>query len=399
MDDQAIEEFESYQPLLWNRTHIPREVIGMLRSQYGVATSSSVTPTASHAEDAQPNEVIYKRRHGRPPQISSIWKNNYGDSSIQRGGYSGPWREYDMRGNSSRRGRGNFQPNRGGHNSNQRHTDQVHRSIHHSVPPIATLPEVEYCLPSSSNPSSSLIKASYQPDSPVTAIRDNRLPQAEPHHKVPSDGPTLSASTFSDRRLVDDYRWLHRSSSPSPKLPQSAFKRRNIEPRPIQVSNSGRNEDSVISQSVKHHSLTAEPTRPKSIDDRPPLPGRHRRFKGSAPVHALHSPEPQVQVKPAVTSTVPNILAEKSTIKEEPRTPSPVPSLRMERSLITSSCKFYPIPEICKKTFPGFKQNRNAFFKEKMQDLTRLGLTKVKSFFRYVLLASPRCTYQSLTPY
>jgi hypothetical protein len=354
----------------------------MLRSQYGVATSSSVTPTASHAEDAQPNEVIYKRRHGCPPQIGSTWKNKYGDTGIQRGGYSGPWTEYGMRGNSSRRGRGNFQPNRGGHNSNQRH-----RSTHHSVPPIATLSDVESRLPSSSNPSSFPIKPSHQPDS-----RGNRLPP----YKVPTDGPTLSAPTFSERRLVDDYRWLHRSSSPSPKLSQSPFKRRYIEHQPTHVSNSGRNEDSVNSQSVKHHSLTAEPTRPKSIDNKPLLPGRNRRFE------ALPSLEPLVQVKTTVSSTVPSILAETSTIKQEPRTPSPAlpsSSLRMERSLVTSSCKFYPIPKFCKKTFPGFKENRNAFFKEKMQELTRLGLTKVKSFFRYVLPASLRCTYKSLTPH
>ena len=211
----------------------------MLRSQYGVATSSSVTPTASHAEDAQPNEVIYKRRHGRPPQIGSTWKNNYGDSGVQRSGYSGMWTEYGTRGNSSRRGRGNFQPNRGGHNN------------------------------------------------------------------------------------------------------------------------------------------------------KPLLPGRHRRFEGSSPVHTPHQAAPLAQVKTTVSSTVPNILAKTSTIKKEPRTPSPGPS-RMERTLITSSCTFYPIPEFCKKTFPDFKENRNTFFKEKMQELTRLGLTKVKSFFRYALPASPR---------
>lgn len=374
----------------------------MLRSQYGVATSSSVTPAALHAEDAQPNEVIYKRRHGHPPQIGSAWKNNYGDSSIKRGGYGGPWSQYGMRGNSLRRGRGNFQPNRGGHTSNQRHTGQVHRSTdsHHSVPPIATLPDAEYRIPSSSNSSSSLIKPSHQPDSPVTVIRDNRLPQAEPHYKV--DEPTLSAPTFSERRVVDDYRWLHRSRSPSPKLPQSAFKRRKIKHQPTHVSNSGRNEESMISQSVKHHSLPAEPTQPKSIDNKPLLPGRHRRFEGSAPVHDLPSLEPLVQVKTAVSSTVPSSLAETptiaetSTIKQEPCTP-PGPSLRIDRSLITSSCKFYPIPESCKKTFPGFKENRKAFFKEKMQELTRLRLTKIKSFFRYVLPVSPKYTYRSLS--
>lgn len=249
----------------------------MLRSQYGVATSSSVTPMASHAEDAQPNEVIYKRRHGRPPQIGSTWKNNYGDSGIQRGGYRGLWTEYGMRGNSLRRGRGNFQPNREGRNSIQRQ----------------------------------------------------------------------------------------------------------------------RNEDSAISPSAKRHSPTAEPMRPKSIDNKPLLPGRHRRFEGSSAVDAPHPPEPLGQVTTAVSSTVPNILAAISTIKKEQRTPSPGPS-RLERTLITSSCKFYPIPEFCKKSCPDFKENRNAFFKEKMQELKRLGLLKVKSFFRYVLPAFPRCTYQIL---
>lgn len=366
----------------------------MLRSQYGIAASSSVTPTALHAEDAQPNEAIYKRRHGHPPQIGSTWNNNYRDSGIQRGGYSGPWTQYGMRGNGniSRRGRGNFQPNRGGHhnsNPNQRHTGQVHRSTHHSVPPIATLPDDEEyhtpMTPSSFIWSSSPIKPTHQPDSP----------RADPYYNVPPDRPTLSTPT---PQRVDDYRWLHRSRSPSPKLPQSAFKRRKIEHLLTHVSNSGRNEeDSVISQPVKHHPLTAEPTRPKSIDNKPLLPGRHRRFEGSAsaPVHVLHSPEPLDTT--VSSSTVPDILAETSTVKKEPHTPSPT---RMERSLITSSCKFYPIPEFCKKSVPGFAENRKAFFREKMQELTRLRLTKIRSFFRYVLLpGSPRCTlyHKSLT--
>ena len=234
------------------KSHSHPLVIGMLRSQYGVATSSSVTPTASHAEDAQPNEVIYKRRHGLPPQIGSTWKNNYRGSGIQRGGYRGLSTEYGMRGNVSQRRRGNFQPNRG----------------------------------------------------------------HQPSH----------------------------------------------------ISNSGRNVGSVISQSV---------------------------YEGSSTVHPPHSAEPLVQVKTVISSTVPNILAETSSVKNEPRTPSPSTS-RIERTLITSSCKFYPIPEFCKKTFPEFKENRDAFFREKMQELTRLGLTKVKSFFRYDP-KSPRCTYQSLT--
>jgi hypothetical protein len=358
----------------------------MLRNQYGVATSSSAAPV-SHAEDAQPNETIYKRRHGHPPQIGTTWKNNYRDSGSQRGGYSGPWTQYGIRGNNSGRGRGNFQSNRGGYNPNQRHTGQAQRSTHHSVPPIAAFSDAEYRISSASNASSSSqMKPSHQP-----VIRDNR---SQPHHKVSQDVPTFSPPTFSKRQPVDS-RWLHRSRSPSPKLPQSPLKRRRIEYQSTHVSNSGRNEDSAMSQSVKHHSLTAEPMPPKT--NKPLLPGRHRRFEGSSPIHNLSSPEPPVQVHTeAISPIVSNILAETSTIKQEPRSPSPTYPHRTERSLITSSCKFYPIPEFCKKSHSDFKENRKGFFKEKMQELTRLGLTKIRAFFRYVSPASPRCTYQNL---
>lgn len=341
----------------------------MLRNQYGVAASSSATPV-SHAEDAQPNETIYKRRHGQPPQIGSTWRSNY--SGIQRGGYSGQWSQRAMRGNSSWRGRGNFSSNRGGHNSNQ-HPSQAQRSTHHSVPPIATLPDVEYRIPLSSIASSSQIQPSHPP---ITVIQENRLSRAEPRYMVPVDVPTTSPPTFSGRQLLDDYRWLHRSKSPSPKFPQSALQRRKVESQPTHVSDSRRNQDS---HSVKHHSPTAESMLPNS--NKPLLPGRHRQIEGSSPVRASPKPLVQVQAK-AISPPVSTILAEPSTIKQELRTPSPTHSLRTERSLITSSCKFYPIPEFCKKSHPGFKEIRKAFFKEKMQELTRLGLTKVRSFFR-----------------
>ena len=352
----------------------------MLRHQYGV-TSSSATPVL-HAEDAQPNEKIYKRRHGQPPQIGSTWRNNY--PGIQRGGYSGPWTQRGMRGNNWR-GRGNFQSNRGGHNQ---HTSQAQRSTHHDAPPIATLPDVEYRIPSSPNPSSS---SQIKPGHQLVTVQTPSS-QAEPHYKVPLDVPTLSPPTFPERQPVDDYLWLHRSKSPSPMLPQSALKRRKVEYQPTHVvSDSRQNEDSVISQSVKHRSLTAQSILPKS--NKAPLPGRHRQTEGSSAVSAApHSPKPLVQVQ---TEAISPILAETASIKEELRTPSPTSSLRMERSLITSSCKFYPIPESCKKSYPGFKEIRKAFFKEKMQELTRLGLTKIRSFFRYVFTRISRCINKS----
>ena len=126
----------------------------------------------------------------------------------------------------------------------------------------------------------------------------------------------------------------------------------------------------ATSSSVTSAALHAEDVQPNEViykrrHGRPPQIGPYKRRHGRP-----------LQIGP-------NILGETSTIKKEPCTPPPAPS-RMERTLITSSCKFYPIPELCKKTYPGFKENRNAFFQEKMQELARLGLTKVKSFFRYV---------------
>ena len=355
----------------------------MLRSQYGVATSSSATPVL-HAEDAQPNETTYKRRHGLPPQIGSTWKNNYRDSGMRRGSHRGPWTQFAIRGSGSRRGKGNYQSNHGGHNSNQSRAGHVQRSSHPSVPPIATLPDIEYHTPlTSSSSSSSQITPSHQPPVPDSSvIRENRLLQAEPH-TVPNeaDAPHFSPPSFSERQMVDSYHWLHRSRSPSPKLPPSALKRRKFE----RQSNWGRSE-ALITQS-------AEPMPPKA--NRLLLAGRHRRFEDSFSIPALHSLEPlvpQVQTG-AVSSIEPNILTNLS-VKQEPHTPSPARSPRMERSLTTSSCKFYPIPELCKKSYPDFKEHRKAFFSEKMQELSRLGLKSVNSFFRYVLLPSHRSTYQ-----
>lgn len=350
----------------------------MLKSQYGVATSSSATPV-SHAEDAQPNETIYKRRHGQPPQIGSTWKNSYRDS---RGGHSGSWTQYGTRGNSSWRGRGNFQPNRGSHNPKRRCTSQEQRSAQHSVPPIATLPD----LPSASN-SLSLSSQTNSSSQPSMSDSDvNRLSQREPPYMVPPDVPVPSSPTFSQRQLVDDYHWLYRSKSPSPKLLPFTLKRRQIERQPTHVSNSRQNQ----------HSPTAEFMSPET--SKPVLPGRHRQPESSAPIPASQSLDPLVPLHMEVSAIVPNILTETS-IKEEPHTPSPAQSLRMERSLITSSCKFYPIPENCKKSCLGYKESRMVFCKEKTQELSRLGLKTMKSIFRYVLPASPKCKVKNLTLY
>ena len=327
----------------------------MLKNQYGIATSSA-TPV-SHAEDAQPNETIHKGRRGHPPQISSTWKNN---SGVQRGG---PWTQFGIRGNGWR-GRANPRSNRGGYHSNQKQ-GQAQPSIHHSVPPIATLPDAEYHISSSPSSSSSQITSSQplMPDSPL--IRENRLPQAD---KLSSDMPISSTPKFTERQLVDDYHWLHRSRSPSPKFPESSLKRRKIEHHPLHTTNS----DLVMSQPIKSHPIT-EPIPPKT--NKPLLPGRHRPVEDFAPISTQHSVEPPVS--PIVSSIL--------EVKQEPSIPSPARSLRTERSLTTTSCKFYPIPELCKKSCPGFRENRRVFFTEKMRELKRLGLTRIKSFFRYIL--------------
>lgn len=342
----------------------------MLRSQYGVAATSSSATSVSHAEDAQPNETIYKRRHGLPPQIGSTWKNTYRGPEIQRGGRGGSWTQYAIRGNSSWRGRGNFQSNRGG---SQRHRGHVERTTHHaSVPPIATLPDIQYHIPHTSSSSNAPSHPS-MPD--PLAMRENQFSQSESHYKVqPSAAPT-----FSEHQPVDDRNWLYRSRSPSPKIPPSTLKRRKLEPQP---SNLERNKDSMISQPIKHHTVNAESVSPKA--NRPLLPGRHRRPEGLASTHS--QPLAQVQSLEAVSHRKPNMPVEPPPVKEEPRTPSPARSLRTERSLITTSCKFYPIPELCKKSHPYFKERRKAFCKEKMQELSRLRLKGIKSFFRYVLL-------------
>lgn len=59
-----------------------------------------------------------------------------------------------------------------------------------------------------------------------------------------------------------------------------------------------------------------------------------------------------------------------------------------ERKLVTESCSFYPIPDDCRKSTPGYKENRVAFFQKEYKRLQGFGLRKRRVVFRFVLFLS-----------
>ncbi|KAF9451169.1 hypothetical protein P691DRAFT_773365 [Macrolepiota fuliginosa MF-IS2] len=67
-------------------------------------------------------------------------------------------------------------------------------------------------------------------------------------------------------------------------------------------------------------------------------------------------------------------------IKQEP--PDPAEVIIPQRRLVTESCSFYPIPDNCRKSVPGYKDNRIGFFRKECKRLQSFGLTKQKVIFR-----------------
>lgn len=62
--------------------------------------------------------------------------------------------------------------------------------------------------------------------------------------------------------------------------------------------------------------------------------------------------------------------------------PDPSEVIIPQRKLVTESCSFYPIPDDCRKSVPGYKDNRVAFFRKEYKRLRSFGLTKRRVIFR-----------------
>ncbi|KAJ3565029.1 hypothetical protein NP233_g7902 [Leucocoprinus birnbaumii] len=62
--------------------------------------------------------------------------------------------------------------------------------------------------------------------------------------------------------------------------------------------------------------------------------------------------------------------------------PEVLDSTLPQRKLVTQSCSFYPIPNNCRKSVPGYKENRVAFFRKEYRKLQKLGLRKEEVVFR-----------------
>ncbi|KXN83961.1 hypothetical protein AN958_00605 [Leucoagaricus sp. SymC.cos] len=55
------------------------------------------------------------------------------------------------------------------------------------------------------------------------------------------------------------------------------------------------------------------------------------------------------------------------------------------QKLVTESCSFYPIPDNCRNSAPGYQDNRIEFFRAKYKELQSLGLKKQRVIFRCVI--------------
>ncbi|KAH9479832.1 hypothetical protein JR316_0008427 [Psilocybe cubensis] len=323
----------------------------MLRGQYGTATPTSLVPV-SHREDAQPNEGLTKQFRKLPPSIrstaatsrdtTSIYhsgfgsrgRGNYSGGNMSQGRYDhrGSPLQYATRGNPAWRGRrmastrGTYMNWNAGHTPMPSHIDVSSPSASSSS---ERTPSV--------GPRASSLQHGIDPGPSNRRTHSTAFPVTS---ETPATPPIPEPS--------QDRWWMHRSRSPTPKLPAAPLKRRKIDGQPE--------------------------TKPQATISRLPLPGRLPK-----PIISARE-EPPVVVKQEPVH-VP--IKHEPVVKREPLSPSPPPrAIAPERKLITESCQFFPFPETCKKSDPNFKQNRKAFFVEKNKELLRKGLKRTRAFAR-----------------
>lgn len=149
---------------------------------------------------------------------------------------------------------------------------------------------------------------------------------------------------------------LQHYRSPSPKLPLEPIRRRT----PLDLTSKA---------PVSFPSLQPSPV---------PLPGRKCNAASAlpseaSPAKALKSDARVQQVTQSATSIDVHI------IKDESPTPDPIIPLR---KLVKEACSFWRIPDNCRKSDPHHQDNRRAFAKAKVKEMSKLDLKRTKIFFR-----------------
>ena len=259
-----------------------------------------------------------------------------------------------------------------------------------------------------------------RPPNPESSSRPRAYPESRVHNVSPANIESHSRTGTSNSPPRTDYR------SPSPKLPPDPLRRRTPQDGP------------PIHPQVPKPSSSSNPSRP-------PLPGRKRIVEEAPPeapplAQKLKVMEAPTRVTPSVVMdgssshkpiptspknqsnidkdsfhspivSPPKTLHPVATIKGEPSSPEPTaPS----RRLVAEACKFWPIPDNCRKSAPKYSDNRLAFAKEQSVELSKLGLKRTKAFFRedglviewYVLMSQftpiffhPFCVGRAKYPY
>ncbi|KAF8159920.1 hypothetical protein B0H34DRAFT_705404 [Crassisporium funariophilum] len=400
----------------------------MFKNQYGIATPSSLTAPV-HPEDVQPNERHVKRKQALPPRVIGTvpppWRMDNYRGSMGRGGSNrgtasrgGPL-QYAIRGKTSWRGRGGQSDRHGtgsGHNnyggayrsasgpyqttslashstplpgrthqwnpsesrqdfgspSTYQHTYQP-RNLHvlTSVPSLACNPRAISSVRQKED-FGTLATQQYQASHipPPMPAQEERF-QLGPFNEVLYEAVEMTVSgTPKYQHLAPNQRWMARSRSPTPKLPPQPLKRRRVESEILQLG---------YQPQIDHLMSAPTPSQPSQTIWKPPLPGRARRMN-STPTASAEKTVVSPDGPPSLVQDTLPVIQQPVTVKRESR--SPTPPVIPNRTLVTESCKFYPMPAKCMKNHPRVSNNRRIFLREKVHDLQRLRLDKTKSFWR-----------------
>ncbi|KDR67749.1 hypothetical protein GALMADRAFT_1076048 [Galerina marginata CBS 339.88] len=367
----------------------------MLRRAYGIAVPSSLTPVA-HPEDAQPNEAINKRAQKLPPVIRNTAPPPQATSTHYRGGFRGrggyhnrgggnsmsqrgQWTtQHATRGNLGWRGRGMY-GNRGDR-SNGNGNAPVYRDAQgrpfHGLPP-KPIGREELSSSSSTSSSSSYsaqraksvdMEMEAGPSSSSAAGRHAELSMPIHSSQTPASPP---APERPHRPTADS--WMHRSRSPTPKLPLlPPLKRRKLD-HPAEPP---RHHEDLPRRSISIEASSSSSLMPPPPSvPRLPLPGSSRR-KEPTTTPTIAAPNPHIQIKEETLSPIKPEFPDEQPVKRETLSLSPERSMMLLSApkLIKEATKFYEFPASCGKADKDYKQHRVAFFRERKKELGGLGL-------------------------
>ena len=325
----------------------------MINRQYGVAAPPSIMPVV-HPEDSQPNERMPGRNRNLPPKVANTARPPRFDRILSNSGQT--FSQYAMRGSGPWRGRG------GGPRFSSGRQDMQSRPTY--------------------NPRDRV--EDHRPRHPESSSRPRTYSESMVHSV--SKGPPANIESHLRAEHSEAHPPRTNYQSPSPKLPPDPLRRRTPQDGP------------------PIHSQLPKPSRP-------PLPGRKRIVEEAPPEAPPPAQKPKVMEAP--TRVTPSVVMDESsshkpipprnqskfdkasypapivpppktlhpvvTIKGEPSSPEPTaPS----RKLVTEACKFWPIPDNCRKSAPNYSDNRLAYAKKQSAELLKFGLKRTKVFFR-----------------